>query len=366
MNLALLSVLLLAACSNANDQVETNDTAETNNEESIPSDNNSTDEDISILPVTDMNGESFIPVASLMNELDGDYTYDEINKVLTVQLDNQTYEFIYEVPVVEANDIYLPLDSVYFEEDDNGEVYLTTAFLTDVLELSVEEEADQVSFAIAAEDREVWESEDQDRIVLDETTPEEMIDYLSFLQTPIEGATVSTIESHLPGAPRDYRNGFHEGIDWYDFSSGVEVTINRDTPVLAMADGVIVRIDNDYEEYPSPEVRNEDLAEAAELGFTPSYIFDRLRGMQVWVQYEDGVMIRFAHLDAIPEGFEVGDTVTSETVIGFVGNSGTSGAVNQDDSELHLHKDLLIYGELFWEPYTLDETLHIIDTLWGL
>lgn len=127
-----------------------------------------------------------------------------------------------------------------------------------------------------------------------------------------------------------------------------------------MAEGVVVRADHDFQDYPSALIRNKDLSLTAELQETPAYIFDRLRGQQVWVQYENGVMSRFAHLDSIPANIKVGDIVNADTIIGYVGNSGTSGAVNQDGSELHLHQDLLIYGELFWKPFTLEETKEIL------
>ena len=183
------------------------------------------------------------------------------------------------------------------------------------------------------------------------------------MNSPIENASVSTEQSHLPGAPRDYRNGEHEGIDWYDHTS--EAEISRDTPILGQAEGEVVRADHDFEDYESHEERNDDLELADDIGFTPEYILDRLRGKQVWVQYEDGVMMRFAHLEEIPEDIQVGEDVDEETVIGYVGNSGTSDALDGGDGGLHLHHDLLIYGELFWEPFTLDETAEVIHELWG-
>lgn len=141
--------------------------------------------------------------------------------------------------------------------------------------------------------------------------------------------------------------------------------IDTSTPVLAQGEGTVIRADHDFEDYPSHEVRNQDLELAADSGVTPEYILDRLRGQQIWVQYERGVMIRFAHLDQIPEDLKVGDVVDAETVIGYVGNSGTSGALDGDGSGLHLHQDLLIYDTLFYEPFSIEETKMIIHALWG-
>ena len=86
-----------------------------------------------------------------------------------------------------------------------------------------------------------------------------LIDYLSFLDTPIQGARVSTKDSHLPGAPRPYRNGVHEGLDYFSWTS--RISIDSRTPVIAVADGVVVRADHDYQEMSEAE-RNRYLRSA--------------------------------------------------------------------------------------------------------
>jgi murein DD-endopeptidase MepM/ murein hydrolase activator NlpD len=257
--------------------------------------------------------------------------------------------------------LYLPTDevSVIVEED---EVFLPISFLEKGLDLTVSEKGDIVTFH--------WRGQALPTtgtlpapIADQEWSVDMMVDYLSFLEKPIKEAQVSTIANHLPGAKRGYRNGYHEGIDWYGYATGQ--CISFETPIYAMAEGIVVRVDHDYQEYQSPLIRNKDLSLTAELGETPLYIFDRLRGRQVWVQYGKGVMNRFAHIDTIPDNLKIGDKVTSETIIGFVGNSGTSGAVNEDGTELHLHQDILIYGELFWKPFSLEEVKEIIVRIFG-
>jgi murein DD-endopeptidase MepM/ murein hydrolase activator NlpD len=60
-------------------------------------------------------------------------------------------------------------------------------------------------------------------------------------------------------------------------------------------------------------------------------------------------MVRYAHLSRVEEGLQVGEHVTHGDVLGYVGNSGTSFAVNnQSYGGLHLHADILVHGELFW------------------
>lgn len=67
----------------------------------------------------------------------------------------------------------------------------------------------------------------------------------SDLVVPIRGTTFSLSEKHLPGAPRDYRAGGHQG---FDFSNGQSARpLANDEPIVAIADGEIIRIDHDYE-----------------------------------------------------------------------------------------------------------------------
>ena len=64
-----------------------------------------------------------------------------------------------------------------------------------------------------------------------------------FIQ-PIEGGCLPDSERLMPNSPREYRNGYHEGVDWYDLSSCARVS--EGTEVLAMYAGVVIRADLDY------------------------------------------------------------------------------------------------------------------------
>ncbi|TMW73035.1 M23 family metallopeptidase [Alteribacter natronophilus] len=316
-----------------------------------------------ILDVYTVDELEVISPVELAEKTGGSVSYDEIHRTLEMTVGGSRYYLVYGVPVLEQNGIYLDTDEVFIVLDEKEKTpYLPVSFLEYGLgaEFNLENERAEVFpngeavAAMAAPD---------ETFDLHSKTVEEMIDYLSFLDYPIKGAEVSTQASHLPGAPRDYRNGYHEGVDWYDWTT--YAVINTDTPIYGMGEGTVVRVDHGYEEFESPEARNQRLSITYELGFTPEYLLDKLRGQQVWVQYDNGVMNRFAHLDDIPEDLSLGDRVDAETVIGFVGNSGTSGAVNQDGSGLHLHHDLLVYGDFFWEPFTLEETREILQEIWG-
>ncbi len=177
-------------------------------------------------------------------------------------------------------------------------------------------------------------------------TPAQLVTHLAFLQSPIQGAKVSTRDSHLPGAARAYRNGIHEGLDWYSDYSAVK--INKQTQVKSSANGVVVRIDANYVEYKAAE-RDRELKIAKQSKQTPAYILDRLRGRTVWVQHEKGVLVRYAHLSKVNPGLKIGSAVKTGDWLGNVGNSGTSSGVAGSNEDLHLHMDILIYEQMFWQ-----------------
>ncbi|WP_332693811.1 M23 family metallopeptidase [Halalkalibacter lacteus] len=316
------------------------------------------------LAVTISENEARFLLDDLVEIVGGEWEFDPIHRSLTVTINDDQYYLIDGVPVLERNGEYIPSEDVYLIVEGNEgteEIYLPVEFLEVALGTNVVFEEEQLSFQWFGPTERVGGP--PDAFQFDDWDVDQMVEYLSFLEKPIKGAQVSTVSSHLPGAPRAYRNGYHEGIDWYDFASGSG--ISTETPIYAMGDGVVVRADHDFTEYESVEKRNQDLALTAELGATPEYIFDRLRGRQVWVQYQGGVMNRFAHLHDIPNDLQVGDRVTADTIIGYVGNSGTSDGVAEDyEAGLHLHQDLLIYGELFWKPLSQTEVQEVLERIW--
>ncbi|WP_018921418.1 M23 family metallopeptidase [Salsuginibacillus kocurii] len=352
---AILAMMLTACTDDGEEQSN-----ESENENLDDNEGEEEEQELSKLPLKE-NDNEFVSAADLVDTFDGSYSYDELHRTLEVSIMDETYKMIYDVPVLEHNGEYIANEEVKFEVEDE-DVYLSLEFLNEGLGLAYEADDDEVRFSPTEKSTPAYGEPADFTFEEEEWDAEQMSEYLAFLQSPIEGAEVSTVESHLPGAPRDYRNGEHEGIDWYEY--GTEVEITTDTEIYGMADGTVVRADHDYEEYSSPEERDEDLALAADADETPEYILDRLRGKQVWVQYENGVMNRFAHLHDIPDDIQVGDTIDEETVIGYVGNSGTSHAVKGDEmGGLHLHQDLLIYGDLFYEPLNEEEVIDVLQQI---
>lgn len=154
---------------------------------------------------------------------------------------------------------------------------------------------------------------------------------------PVEGATFSGRPSHLPGSLRAYRNGYHEGFDF--FNGVVSVPIEYGTPVVATAQGTVIRADHDYVET-TLEAYNAMIEDAANRPITPRDTLDALRGRQVWLEHPGGFISRYAHLSAIPEEIQVGTEVKQGQVVGFSGNSGTIEAAEGTREHAHPHYEL--------------------------
>lgn len=174
----------------------------------------------------------------------------------------------------------------------------------------------------------------------------DLIARLAFLQMPIEGACVTSAAGQLPGADRSYRNGIHQGLDFYDGYCGVPVRM--ETPVLAAGKGRIIRADLDFVEM-TWEERDLFLKEAAASVSTPDAILDRLNGRQVWIQHDDGVITRYSHLNSIASGISPGIDVEAGEEIAYVGNSGTSDGVLQTSEGAHLHFEMIVDGRVFFD-----------------
>ena len=187
-----------------------------------------------------------------------------------------------------------------------------------------------------------------------------LLESLRGLSVPIEGATVTRRDFQMPGAPRHYRLGVHEGMDFY--GSTVGVSVDRKTPVHAVADGVVIRALVDYQPLTAAQA-GAWAAKARTLGYTPPEVLDGYRGMQVWIDHGHGVVSRYAHLGSIQPGIAEGARVTRGQVIGMVGNSGTPASVDSQTVEVHLHLELWVgdhYLGQFLRPIEAREWLEKI------
>lgn len=183
---------------------------------------------------------------------------------------------------------------------------------------------------------------------------EALIAYYSFLSYPIRGGQVSSFNGQLPNAPRSYRNGVHQGLDFYDVSRG--------TPVLAAAEGVVIRADHGYTEM-TMEKYNEIIQVSMQESITPEEILDMLRGRQVWIEHQHGIITRYAHLDSVAAAVTVGEMVEKGQEIGTVGDSGSkSGVAGQTLSASgapHLHFEIWQANYFLGQGLTPEEVRHI-------
>lgn len=158
---------------------------------------------------------------------------------------------------------------------------------------------------------------------------------------PMANRHVPTPSSQLPNAPRDYRCGFHEGVDFYPDQSGPYFA--RGTEVWAARDGEVVRADHDFTEYTTVE-RDADLATVCSDGDSVA-ILNRLRGRQVWISHDDGNTTRYCHLDSVNSSLSLGQRINAGGIVGGVGNSGTSNGASGAGMDIHLHFELRLGGE---------------------
>ncbi len=314
------------------------------------------------IAVYNINNEHMFSLDEFYSIYNMEWQYDYFEGTIELKDTYHTYYFLKGTSVIAEDGIYLPYESKMYTDKDNN-VFINLDILEDVFNYDYNSiEGEEAIEVFALDDSSVTENKSYLKFEnqFPNMTEEDMIEYLSFLSVPLQGAHITSRDSQMPGAPRDYRNGTHEGIDWYAGTTGIN--IDKDTPILSMADGIVVRADYDYVELSNAE-RDEILGIAANSDHTPQYILDKLRGRTVWIQYDNGVMVRYAHLSRIAENIKVGAIVNSGDTIGYVGNSGTSYGVEENDVGLHLHSDILIYNNLFWEHFDNNQIRLILETL---
>ncbi len=165
-----------------------------------------------------------------------------------------------------------------------------------------------------------------------------LLDGLPVLGPPLEGMLLTELSFRLPGAPRRYRYGVHEGTDFFRVSGG---TVRTGDPVQAVAEGTVVRADWDYVE-PSGSEMQAFLDTARARRYTPPEILDRLRGRQVHLDLGTGVVVYYSYLSGLADGIVDGATVEQGQILGFVGNSGTPEAQISPETGAHLHLEIRI------------------------
>jgi murein DD-endopeptidase MepM/ murein hydrolase activator NlpD len=166
------------------------------------------------------------------------------------------------------------------------------------------------------------------------TTPD-----VAGLAFPIAGGCLPQDDNLMPGAPREYRDGTHEGLDFYDSDNCTAIGI--DTEVLAAKAGTVIRADVDYVDLTAEELLELEERVANGEGSAPD-ILDAYRGRQVWIDHGGGVVTRYCHLNGIAEGIEAGVEVEQGRLIGYVGESGAPESVTDPGTQLHLHFEVRV------------------------
>lgn len=163
------------------------------------------------------------------------------------------------------------------------------------------------------------------------------------LLIPIDGAEIPTAPELLPNSPREYRAGWHEGIDF---------PADRGTPVRAAAAGTVIRVDRDFADWDAGAL-DAALHAAIALGYTPEPTLDRIRGRQVWIDIGRNVVTRYAHLDSVADLY-VGQSVARGELIGAVGSSG------YEEGGPHLHFEVRVGDEYLGDWLEGDALVRVI------
>ncbi|MBF6599933.1 MAG: M23 family metallopeptidase [Dehalococcoidia bacterium] len=167
--------------------------------------------------------------------------------------------------------------------------------------------------------------------------PPDLTKFRGFIY-PVKGACLPSSDNLMPNAPRAYRNGIHEGIDFYEVDSCT--TIRLGTPVLAAKDGTVIRADTGYQDLTQPQLDALNTRIANGEANAPD-IIDTLRGRQVWVDHGGGIVTRYDHLSAVASGIRAGSKVIQGQTIAMVGNSGTPESIaDKKTVEMHLQFEL--------------------------
>ncbi len=172
---------------------------------------------------------------------------------------------------------------------------------------------------------------------------------------PIAGSGITSRDLQLPGAPRHYRLGIHEGIDFY-WQPG--------TPIRAVADGTVIRAIQDF--VPLDRQTYIQLqAETEALTYTSPETLDLYRGRQVWVQHADGTIARYLHMRVISPEVVVGSTVTQGQILGEIGNSGSPVSPDSDTEDAHLQFELWVEGSYLGQFLRPIEVREMVERIFG-
>jgi len=186
---------------------------------------------------------------------------------------------------------------------------------------------------------------------------------LKGLILPIAGQSLPGHPGVYPGARRLYRCGVHEGLDFFN-QPGAKIKIITGTPVRAAASGKITRIDNVYKDMNYTEY-NKVIKECWQTHQTSEKNEDLFRGCQVWIDSNNGLLIKYAHLYKTNNKLHLGDEVKQGDIIGYVGVSGTGENLPGHTPYPHLHFEIWLDGKYLGWGLTPAETISLFEDMFA-
>ncbi|MFB0900393.1 MAG: M23 family metallopeptidase [Dehalococcoidia bacterium] len=186
-------------------------------------------------------------------------------------------------------------------------------------------------------------------------------DYPSNFMIPIQGACITKNTGLLPGSPRPYRNGTHEGIDFYNNIACVKIAAG--TEVVSVDEGIVIRVDLEYSAMTQDLL--DLLSNETSFQFNEAQKLDIYRGRQIWIEHKLGIITRYAHLSAIANDVKLGTQLKKGTVIGYVGESGTPESVTDPGTENHLHFEIRKGSKYLGEGKQLDSMYELYSNFFA-
>ncbi len=196
------------------------------------------------------------------------------------------------------------------------------------------------------------------------TAPPSTLDpaHLSGFVFPIDGACLPSRDVVMPNAPRAWRHGINEGVDFYN--GDVCTPIDRGTAVRAMFGGVVTRADLQYRDLTAAQVQALSAATANETT-TDAQALNAYGGRQVWIDHGNGVVTRYENLSAITRGIDVGAEVAAGQTIGAVGESGTPESVTAPGTQIHLHVEVWTGDHFLGQGQPADAVRQLYERLFS-
>lgn len=167
---------------------------------------------------------------------------------------------------------------------------------------------------------------------------------LKGLMFPVRNGFLPENDSGYPNASRSYRGGTHVGIDiFYYHTDGSydPVAVTKETPVLSVDDGEVIRCDWDYEPMTPGDWKN---LSAYTQSHPRTFVKRSFGGRQIWIDHKNGIVSAYNHLSKIDPDIKKGSRVKKGDRIGWAGNSGLYGEAEGKDYGTHLHLEIWIDG----------------------